>query len=357
MKTENSKLSKTKTTLVRKDSNFQDEDIQRSLFEKYHKLLSKSQQNILTLILFEDFSYSEVADELNISKAAVADAYKKGLARLIEIETAIKDSEATFNKEQENQTSSNHLDSKIGKHFMYKRILIKLSGEALANKEQSLQIDYKLVKKIALQLKQLVDEDIQVSVVIGGGNFWRGASAEKNGIPRNRADYIGMLATVMNALALQSGFEQQGLKARVQSSLNIDSRVAENYINEKSIKYLENNEIVIFAGGTGRPYFTTDTASTLFASEIKADAILMGKNNVDGIYSADPNIDKSAIHYDTITYDQVIRDNLKVMDITAISMARDNNLDLVVFNLLEDESIIKAVKGEIKLTRVVKDKK
>ncbi|PAF55570.1 UMP kinase [Mycoplasmopsis agassizii] len=240
---------------------------------------------------------------------------------------------------------------------MYKRILIKLSGEALANKEQSLQIDYKLVKKIALQLKQLVDEDIQVSVVIGGGNFWRGASAEKNGIPRNRADYIGMLATVMNALALQSGFEQQGLKARVQSSLNIDSRVAENYINEKSIKYLENNEIVIFAGGTGRPYFTTDTASTLFASEIKADAILMGKNNVDGIYSADPNIDKSAIHYDTITYDQVIRDNLKVMDITAISMARDNNLDLVVFNLLEDESIIKAVKGEIKLTRVVKDKK
>ncbi|OYD26557.1 UMP kinase [Mycoplasma testudineum] len=239
----------------------------------------------------------------------------------------------------------------------YKRVLIKLSGEGLANKTDSLLIDNRLVSRIAEQLKKLVEAKLEIAIVVGGGNFWRGSSAEKNGIPRNRADYIGMLATVMNALALQSGFEKIGLKARVQSSLNIDNRVAENYINEKAIKYLDNKEIVIFAGGTGRPYFTTDTASTLFASEIKADAILMGKNNVDGIYSADPLIDKNATHYKTITYDKIIEDNLKVMDITAISMARDNNLDIVVFNLLEKDSIYRAITDQITLTRVVKGDK
>ncbi|TNK94862.1 UMP kinase, partial [Mycoplasmopsis pullorum] len=170
----------------------------------------------------------------------------------------------------------------------YKRILIKLSGEGLVNKEKHLAIDYGLVSNIAKQLKQIVEMGIQVSIVIGGGNFWRGASAAKNGIPRNRADYIGMLATIMNGLALQSGFEQEGLAVRVQSSINIDAKVAENYVNEKTIKYLNDGEVVIFVGGTGRPFFTTDTAATLYASEIGAEAILMGKNKVEGIYDSDP---------------------------------------------------------------------
>lgn len=179
----------------------------------------------------------------------------------------------------------------------YKRILIKLSGEGFANKEKNLAIDFELVAKIASQLKIIIEKGVQVSIVVGGGNFWRGVSAEKNGIPRNRADFIGMLATEMNALALQSGFEKAGLKARVQSSINIDQKVAENYINEKTLKYLNNGEVVIFAGGTGRPYFTTDTAATLFAAEIKAEVILMGKNKVDGVYDSDPKKNENAKHF------------------------------------------------------------
>ncbi|MCS4536700.1 MULTISPECIES: UMP kinase [unclassified Mycoplasma] len=236
----------------------------------------------------------------------------------------------------------------------YKRILVKLSGEGLANKSKSLAIDYELVENIANQLKQIVEKGIQVSVVIGGGNFWRGASAEKNGIPRNRADYIGMIATIMNALALQSGFEEAGLKARVQSSLNIDQRVAEYYINEKAIKYLENGEVVIFGGGTGRPYFTTDTAATLCASEIGADVILMGKNGVKGIYESDPKINPDAKKFDVITYDEILDRKLQVMDLTATSMARDNNIGLIVFDIQEKNAILRAIEGTIERTEVTK---
>ncbi|RIV16615.1 UMP kinase [Mycoplasmopsis gallopavonis] len=236
----------------------------------------------------------------------------------------------------------------------YKRILLKLSGEGFANKEKHLAIDYELVSKIAQQLKTVVARGVEVSIVIGGGNFWRGASAEKNGIPRNRADYIGMLATIMNGLALQSGFEHAGLKARVQSSLNIDKRVAEYYINEKATKYLEEGEVVIFVGGTGRPYFTTDTAATLYASEIGADVILMGKNNIDGIYDSDPKKNPNAQRFDKITYDEILERSLQVMDLTATSMARDNGISLVVFNLLEENSIIKALEGTITHTEVTK---
>ncbi|WP_406616052.1 UMP kinase [Mycoplasmopsis hyopharyngis] len=236
----------------------------------------------------------------------------------------------------------------------YKRILVKLSGEGFANDAKSLSIDYDLVKNIALQLKKIVDKGIEVSVVIGGGNFWRGVSAEKNGIPRNRADYIGMLATIMNGLALKSGFENVGLKTRVQSSISVDPRVAENYINEKAIKYLENKEVVIFVGGTGRPYFTTDTAATLFASEIKADAILMGKNRVSGVYDSDPKTNPKAKKYDSITYDEIMVKNLQVMDLTATIMARDNNVDLIVFNILEKDSIVRALEGTIEHTKVHK---
>ncbi|ADE19968.1 UMP kinase [Mycoplasma crocodyli] len=236
----------------------------------------------------------------------------------------------------------------------YKRILVKLSGEGLANKTKHLSIDNALVEDIAHQLKKIVDMGIQVSVVIGGGNFWRGASAEKNGIPRNRADYIGMLATIMNGLALRSGFEKVGIKARVQSSISIDAKVAENYVNEKTLKYLESGEVVIFVGGTGRPYFTTDTASTLYASEIKADVILMGKNNVEGVYDSDPKINPNAKRFDLITYDEILERKLQVMDLTATSMARDNNISLIVFNILEKDSILRAITGDITHTKVIK---
>lgn len=236
----------------------------------------------------------------------------------------------------------------------YKRILIKLSGEGFANKEKHLAIDNELVTKIALQLKEIVSRGVQVSIVIGGGNFWRGASAEKNGIPRNRADYIGMLATIMNGLALRSGFELVGLKSRVQSSLTLDPKIAENYVNEKTIKYLQDGEVVIFVGGTGRPFFTTDTASTLYAAEIGAEVILMGKNGTDGVYDSDPKTNINAKRFDKITYDQILENKLQVMDLTATSMARDNNIDLIIFNLLEENSILRVLDSSIKHTEVTK---
>lgn len=235
----------------------------------------------------------------------------------------------------------------------YKRILIKLSGEGLVDKSKNLSIDYKLVENIAYQIKEIVDMGIEVSIVIGGGNFWRGSSAAKNGIPRNRADYIGMLATIMNGLALRSGFEQIGLKTRVQSSVSIDPKVAEIYVNEKTLKYLRCGEVVVFVGGTGRPYFTTDTAATLYASEINADVILMGKNNVRGVYDSDPKTNPKAKRFDRITYDEMLGRKLQVMDLTATSMARDNNISLIVFDITEKNSIVRAVKGEITHTKVV----
>ncbi|WP_033160881.1 UMP kinase [[Mycoplasma] collis] len=236
----------------------------------------------------------------------------------------------------------------------YKKILLKLSGESLANKKESLAIDYNLIKNIAHQLKKIIELKVKVAIVVGGGNFWRGVSAEKNGLGRNRADYIGMLATVMNGLALQSVFQQEGLNARVLSSISIDKRVSEYYIKEKSDKYLKNNDILIFVGGTGRPFFTTDTAATLYASEMKVDVILAGKNGVDGVYDKDPNIFSDAKRYDVISFDEVIRKNLKVMDSTSISMARDNNIDILVFDINEDNSILKAIEGKIKHTKVTK---
>lgn len=234
----------------------------------------------------------------------------------------------------------------------YRRILLKLSGEWLANKNKKLSIDYDLVEKLAKQLKKIVSKKIQIAIVVGGGNFWRGSSAEKNGIPRSKADYIGMLATIMNALALQSIFEIFGLKSRVLSSVNIDQKIAESFVLEKCNKYLSKGEIVIMAAGTGRPYFTTDTAATLVASEIKADVLLLGKNNVSGIYDDDPNINSNAKHYKEITYNEILEKNLKVMDATAVAMARDNNINLLVFNIGEDNSINKVIEGKGKFTLV-----
>lgn len=234
----------------------------------------------------------------------------------------------------------------------YKRILLKLSGEWLANRDKKLSIDYKLVEKLARQLKKIIAKKIQVAIVVGGGNLWRGASAEKNGIPRSKADYIGMMATIMNALALQSIFELSGIKTRVLSSVNIDQKVAEPFVLEKVNKYLENGEVVVMAAGTGRPYFTTDTAATLLASEIKADILLLGKNNVNGIYDCDPKENSSAKHYEEISYDEILEKNLKVMDSTAVAMARDNNVKLLVFNIGEENSIINVIENKGKFTIV-----
>ncbi|MCK5807172.1 MAG: UMP kinase [Mycoplasmataceae bacterium] len=235
-----------------------------------------------------------------------------------------------------------------------KRILIKLSGEGLANKERNLDIDPEVVNDIGRQVKEISERGIQVGIVVGGGNFWRGASAEQNGIPRNRADYIGMLATIMNGLAIQSGFEKLGMKTRIQSALIMDAKIAENYVNETAIAALEKGEVVVFAGGTGRPFFTTDTAATLVASEINADSIIMGKNGVDGIYSSDPKTNKDAEWFETITWNQILEKNLNVMDSTAASMANDNDINLIVFNIKEENSIIRAVDGDIKHTKVTK---
>jgi uridylate kinase len=163
-----------------------------------------------------------------------------------------------------------------------------------------------------------------------------------------------MLATIMNALALQSGFENEGIITKLQSAIEISPKVAENYINEKAIEYLEEGKLVIFAGGTGRPYFTTDTCATLVASEVKADLILMGKNGIDGIYDSDPNKNSKAIKYDNLKYDEILTQELKVMDITAASMARENDIDIFVFNIQEDNAIVKALEGKLPLTKVTK---
>ena len=235
-----------------------------------------------------------------------------------------------------------------------KRILIKLSGEGLSNKDNGLSIDPEVVSGIVGQIKKIQEQDVQVGVVVGGGNFWRGAAAEGNGIPRNRADYIGMLATVMNGLALQSAFEKEDLKAKVYSSLQMDPKVAETYVNEKAINALENRNVVIFAGGTGRPYFTTDTAATLVATEINAELILMGKNGVDGIYDSDPRKNPDAKRFDEITWDEILEKGLEVMDSTAASMARDNNISLVVFDITKENALLKAMTGENSQTKVTK---
>ena len=237
---------------------------------------------------------------------------------------------------------------------MSKRIIVKLSGEGLSNKEKGLSIDPSVVEGIALQIKDLQKEGFEIGIIVGGGNFWRGAAAEKNGIPRNRADYIGMLATIMNALAVQSGFELAGIKTAVQSAVKIDEKVAQNYVNEKAISMLEAGTVVIFAGGTGRPYFTTDTAATLVASEINAKTILMGKNGVSGIYDSDPKVNKDAKKFSTISYDELLEKGLTVMDSTAASMARDNNIELIVFDITQDKAITRAAKAEIEHTRVTK---
>lgn len=226
----------------------------------------------------------------------------------------------------------------------YKRVVIKLSGEALAG-DAGFGLAPQVVKSVAAQIKEVVDLGVEVALVVGGGNIWRGKIGAEMGMERANADYMGMLATVMNALALQDSLENLGVPTRVQSSI-VMTQVAEPYIRRKAVRHLEKKRVVIFAAGTGNPYFSTDTTASLRAAEIGADVILMAKNNVDGVYSADPKVDANAVKYEELTYLDVIQKGLQVMDSTASTLCMDNDIDLVVFSLMEDGNIKRAVMGE-----------
>lgn len=226
----------------------------------------------------------------------------------------------------------------------YKRVVLKLSGEALAG-EQGFGINPSVIKSVAVQVKDLAALGVEVAVVVGGGNIWRGKIGEEMGMDRANADYMGMLATVMNSLALQDSLEQLGVETRVQTSIEM-RQVAEPYIRRKAIRHLEKKRVVIFAAGTGNPYFSTDTTAALRAAEIEAEVILMAKNNVDGVYSADPRVDQNAKKYDELTYLDVLKEGLAVMDSTASSLCMDNNIPLIVFSIMDEGNINRAVMGE-----------
>lgn len=225
----------------------------------------------------------------------------------------------------------------------YKRVLLKLSGEALMG-ERTYGIDPETVNYMAEEIKKAYELRVQMAVVIGGGNIFRGVEAAEQGIERATADYMGMLATVINALALQNSLEKIGVDTRVQSAIEM-RELAEPYIRRKAIRHLEKGRIVIFAAGTGNPYFTTDTAAALRAIEIGADIILKG-TKVDGIYSSDPLKDPEAKKFDTLTYMDVIKKSLRVMDSTAITLCMDNNLPIVVFNIRKPDNLKKIITGQ-----------
>ena len=226
---------------------------------------------------------------------------------------------------------------------VYKRILLKLSGEALMG-DQQYGVDPKVVSRIAEDVQEIQRLGVETAIVIGGGNIFRGLAASARGMDRATADYMGMLATVINGLALQDALEQQGVLTRVVTAIEMRA-VAEPFIRRRAIRHLEKGRVVIFAAGTGNPYFTTDTAAALRAMEIKADVILKG-TKVDGIYTADPMLDKTATKYDSISYLQVLERQLRVMDATAISLCMDNRLPIVVFNMQAMGSIRQVVMGE-----------
>lgn len=225
----------------------------------------------------------------------------------------------------------------------FKRVVLKLSGEALAG-DAGYGIDQEMLNHVAEQVQEVRDLGIDVLVVVGGGNIWRGIAGSKQGMERATADYMGMLATVMNSLALQNALETIGIDTRVQSAIEV-RQMAEPYIRRKAIRHLEKGRVVIFAAGTGNPYFSTDTTAALRAAELDAEAILMAKK-VDGVYSADPKLDPSAVKFDTLTFKEVLEKELKVMDSTAASLCKDNNIPIVVFNINEKGNARKAVLGE-----------
>jgi uridylate kinase len=226
----------------------------------------------------------------------------------------------------------------------FNRVVLKLSGEALAG-ELGYGIDPVVIQSVAKQIKEIIELDVEVAVVVGGGNIWRGMAGSAKGMDRATADYMGMLATVMNSLALQDSLEDIGVETRVQTSIEM-RQVAEPYIRRKAIRHLEKKRVVIFAAGTGNPYFSTDTTAALRAAEIEAEVILMAKNKVDGVYSADPSVDENAKKYSTLSFMDVLKEGLAVMDTTASSLCMDNDIPLVVFSIMEEGNIKKAVLGE-----------
>lgn len=226
----------------------------------------------------------------------------------------------------------------------YKRIILKVSGEALAG-EKGTGINPEVIRHLAGEIKKVHDMDVEIGIVCGGGNMWRGETGANLGMERAQADYMGMLATIMNGLALQDGLENLGVPTRVQTSIEM-RQIAEPYIRRKAIRHLEKGRVVIFGGGTGNPYFSTDTTAALRAAEINADVILMAKNGVDGVYSADPKLDPNAKKYDELTQLDLISKNLKVMDSTASSLSMDNDIPLVVFNVNKPGNIQKVVEGQ-----------
>lgn len=223
----------------------------------------------------------------------------------------------------------------------YKRVIIKLSGEALAG-EKGFGLDESVIEYVVKQIKQVVDSGVEVGIIIGGGNFWRGRQGSN--MDRTTADHMGMLATVINSLAMQDALERNGIATRVQTALTI-TRVAEPYILRKAMRHFEKGRVVIFACGTGNPYFSTDTGAALRAAEIGAEALLLAKN-VDGIYDSDPKKNPNAKKFDEITYIDVIKKGLNAMDTTAISLCMENKIPVIAFALSDENSIIKAVKGE-----------
>jgi len=226
----------------------------------------------------------------------------------------------------------------------YKRVLLKLSGEAFSGKT-GYGIDPPTLSAIAKQVKDVRNIGVDFSIVVGGGNIWRGAKAEQEGMDRVTADYAGMLATVINALALQDVLERDGTPTRIQTAINVQ-QVAEPYIRRRAIRHLEKGRVVIFSGGTGNPYMTTDTAAALRAIEIEAQVLLMAKNNVDGIYDTDPTKNASAKKFDNLTYMEALNLRLEVMDATALSLCLENKLPIVVFDLQAPNSIERAIAGE-----------
>jgi uridylate kinase len=225
----------------------------------------------------------------------------------------------------------------------YKRILLKLSGESLMGDRQY-GIDNNQVVQYAHDIKSVYDTGVEIAIVVGGGNIFRGLSAEKSGMERAQADYMGMLATVINCMALQNALESVGVETRLQSAIKME-QICEPYIRRRAMHHLEVGKIVIFGAGTGNPYFTTDTAASLRAIEIKADVVLKG-TRVDGIYTADPEIDPTATRYDEVTFQEVYDKGLKVMDMTAITLCQENNLPIIVFDMNTPGNFMKIAKGE-----------
>ncbi len=225
----------------------------------------------------------------------------------------------------------------------YKRVLLKLSGESLMG-DNSFGLDHKVLSQYSRDIKEITDLGVQVAIVIGGGNIYRGMNEAETGIERAQGDYMGMLATVINGMALQSALEKEGVNTRLQSAIKME-QVAEPYIRRRAIRHLEKGRVVIFGAGTGNPYFTTDTAGSLRAIEIKADVILKG-TRVDGIYTADPELDLLATRYEKISFRECIANNLRVMDMTAFTLCMENNLPIIVFNMNTPGNLLNVVRGE-----------